>query len=329
MTLRRCAALFLLLALASGETFAQSPLRYRAVNLVENDPNVVRLGPLAYMGGLQLASEDKDFGGLSGLVVTPDGRRVHAVMDNGHWWTALLGYDRLGRLETLAGSLIEPMLAPDGKPLQGKNNSDAEALTVAPDGSMVVAFERRHRLWRYGPGQAFRAMRPQALPLPPGLEAASANRGLEAIAYLADGRLMAIAEDLRDANGDHQVWVMRGIEAELMGIQPTEDYKPSDAARLPSGDVLLLERRFARIGGFGARLSRILNEEITPAARIATREIARFERPYITENFEGLAVAPDPVEPDHVRLYIVSDDNFHPMQRTLLLMFRMREDAGR
>lgn len=329
MSALRSVIAVLALVLIGGQVFAQTGLRYRPVNLVETDPNEIRIGALVFMGGLQLVSDDKDFGGLSGIVVTPDGRRIHGVADNGHWWTALLGYDRYGRLDSIAGSIIEPFLAPDGKPVQGKANGDAEALTVAPDGAMVVAFERRHRLWRYGPGQAFRVMRPQLLPSPPGLEAAPVNRGIEAMTYLDDGRLFLVAEDLRDANGDFQAWLMRGLEAEILGIVPTGDYKPSDAARLPSGDLLLLERRFARIGGFTARLSRIYKEDIAAGARLATRPVAVFERPYVSENFEGVAVAPDPTAPGHVRIYLVSDDNFHPMQRTLLLMFRMREDAGR
>ena len=331
--MRRLSALLILAALLAGvagtAALAQTSIRHRPVNLVETDPNEIRIGALTFMGGLQLASDDTSFGGLSGLVVTPDGRRLHAVADNGHWFTALLGYDGAGRLNAVAGGLLEPLLAPDGKPVAGKANGDAEALTVAPDGAMVVAFERRHRIWRYGPGQAFRSQRPQSLATPPGLEAAPPNGGIEAIAYLDDGGLLAIAEELRDANGDFQAWIMRGIEAEHLGVVQVETYRPSDAARLPDGDILLLERRFARIGGFGARLSRIAKDDIRADARLRGREIARFDRPYITENFEGVAVTLDPSLPDTWRVYLVSDDNFNPMQRTLLLMFRMRSEAGR
>jgi hypothetical protein len=122
---------------------------------------------------------------------------------------------------------------------------------------------------------------------------------------------------------------MRGLDADHLGLVQVEGYRPSDAARLPDGDILLLERRFQRIGGFGARLSRIVKDDIRPGARLRGKEIARFERPYITENFEGVAVTLDPSLPDTWRVYLVSDDNYHPMQRTLLLMFRMRSDAGR
>jgi hypothetical protein len=52
---------------------------------------------------------------------------------------------------------------------------------------------------------------------------------------------------------------------------------------------------------------------------LAGAEIARLEPPLLADNFEGIAVAPA-----HRGLHVllVSDDNFHPLQRTLLLLFR-------
>jgi hypothetical protein len=45
--------------------------------------------------------------------------------------------------------------------------------------------------------------------------------------------------------------------------------------------------------------------------------------PLVADNFEGIAVRRS--KPDETLIYIVSDDNFHALQRTLLLMFSLAE----
>ena len=50
-------------------------------------------------------------------------------------------------------------------------------------------------------------------------------------------------------------------------------------------------------------------------------ELARLAPPYTVDNFEGLAVFPD--KRGGTIIYILSDDNFNPLQRTLLLQFRL------
>jgi hypothetical protein len=45
------------------------------------------------------------------------------------------------------------------------------------------------------------------------------------------------------------------------------------------------------------------------------------ERPLTIDNFEGLAVVRDPS--GGVLVYLLSDDNYSPLQRTLLLRFRL------
>ena len=46
----------------------------------------------------------------------------------------------------------------------------------------------------------------------------------------------------------------RGIEP--LGYRTARDFKPTDAALLPNGDVLILSRYFKLLGGFKARLER-------------------------------------------------------------------------
>ena len=51
-------------------------------------------------------------------------------------------------------------------------------------------------------------------------------------------------------------------------------------------------------------------------------ELATWTAPATVDNFEGIAAVRRP--DGGVRLYILSDDNFNPGQRTLLLAFDVR-----
>jgi len=69
-------------------------------------------------------------------------------------------------------------------------------------------------------------------------------------------------------------------------------------------------------------LSVIRSATIAPGARLNGEELAVIEDPLPIDNFEGVAAraAPD----GSVLIYILSDDNFSAMERTLLLQFRWR-----
>ena len=67
-------------------------IQARPVLLHSFDPSVTRVGRLEYRGGLQIASPDERFGGLSGLLVSADGRSLTAISDRGYWIQAKLVY---------------------------------------------------------------------------------------------------------------------------------------------------------------------------------------------------------------------------------------------
>src|SRR5262249_5582509 len=118
---------------------------------------------------------------------------------------------------------------------------------------------------------------------------------------------------LRDRNG---AW-------EQLSYVPAPDYLPSGAAGLPNGDAVVLERRFIDPFTYEARLTRVPSGEIKAGARLSGRELARLAPPLSRDNSEGVAVrtgrAGEPL------VYVISDDNYLPIQRTLLLQFVLRE----
>jgi hypothetical protein len=316
---RRICALFAGLLLAAPAAAEPVDVDVTPLALDPAASGVTRVGRLEYLGGFILRSDDREFGGLSGLLV--DDERAVMISDRGLWLTARLRHDVTGRLRGIDDVDIAPMADLGGGTIAHRRGlADAEALTRLPDGRLVVAFEQRHRLWIYGPGEPPAAAKPTQLALPMPLQRADANGGVEAIARLPDGRLALLTESLRWKNGSLVGWLLDGRRGSPVEYVTEGEFVPTDLAVLPEGDLLVLERRFSLLGGVGARL------RLVPAAEISGRVwqpqlVARLEAPLAVDNFEGLAVA-DRGDGDPL-VYIVSDDNFNALQRTLLLQFRL------
>ena len=159
-----CAAIALPILPAPGAQADRNiPLFSKSVPLSpqdrDRDRDRVRAGALLYRGGLAIRSTYRRFGGLSGLFVSPDGKRLTAISDRGSWFSAGILYDETGRLAGLADGRTGALLSPEGARLRGRA-VDAEALTFLSDGSALVAFERRHRIYRYPAGPHPLAGRP-------------------------------------------------------------------------------------------------------------------------------------------------------------------------
>ena len=296
-------------------------VRTSAVDLHDEDDQIRNIGSLNFQGGLNLTSSDPRFGGLSGLVVSADGRRLGAITDKGHWIRFAPTMSPTGWLNGIAGAQIGDLLNLDGKPLRHKRQSDAESL-VPVDNGIAVSFERRHRLWVYrGAPNPFQA-RPTEFALPASARAMPPNKGLEALARLRDGRLIAIAENFPKDAPFAQGWIFENNRWHGFRYLRHALFLPTGAVTLPDGDLVVLERRFSYIGGMGTRLVAISPASIRPGTAIKGQELARLDHPLITENFEGIAAyrnaAGDTV------LYLISDDNFSALQKTLLLKFILK-----
>lgn len=274
-------------------------------------------GLLRSLGGLDIDNASLGAGGLSGLHI--DEALVATFIDDRTRWAQA----RLVLRDGLAAGLVPIAAGPlndgAGGPLPLGWAGDAEALARLPDGSWLVGYERWHRIRAYrrldGAGGYFEA--------PPGLEAAPGNGGLESLALLADGRLLAIAEELRPGGSPslRQGWVGGPGGWAALAYRPAEGFVPVDAAGLPDGGALVLERRFRWYSGFSGRLVRIAAGAIMPGAVLDGQEILRIDgSPVPAENFEGVTALR---HGGRTLVAIVADDNHMPNQRSLLLLFEL------
>jgi hypothetical protein len=277
-----------------------------------------RVGSLTFLGGFELKSSDSRFGGLSGLALDADGSRLYAVSDRGYWISASLRHDADGRLAGFDNWEIAPLLDFEGAPVSGRNR-DAEALTRDLDSSFIVCFEQHHRLWRYAASSPLRAAA-QKIQAPPELAKAPVNGGPEGIAVLPDGSLLVITEKYENTDGSLKAWLIKEDQFIALSYVASDSLQPVDAGALTNGDVLVLERRVSLFGGWDVRIKRLSRDSLRAGARLEGEEIARLVAPLPRDNFEALAVREDR---SGIFLYLVSDDNYNPFQRTLLLQFRL------
>jgi hypothetical protein len=277
------------------------------------------VGDLTFMGGFRLTSPHPDFGGWSGLWVSPDGQRMVAVGDRGHWLTANTTFSVDGHFQGIHDAKIIPMLNTSGIPVEPPW-ADAESI-AALAGGFLVSFERAHRFWWYSartPEELGVAI-PAAYFHPDEMHSAPTNGGVEALTELDGSTLVAFAENLKRGESIAG-WTFDGEKSESQVSYAAQDrYVPTGAATLPSGDVLILERRFDLIG-FRSRVVRLERDALQSGATVEPTEIATLTRPLAIENYEGIATVDTP---QGTLVFLISDNNFTALQRTLLMVFRI------
>jgi hypothetical protein len=290
------------------------------------DRSRVRFGSLEYRSGLILTSPFRGFGGLSGLRLDAKGERFIAISDKGSWFTGRIAYKgrEMAGLEDVEAS---PMLGPDGKPLTARGWFDTES--IALDGSLVyVGLERVNQVLRFDFAKGFTRALGEVVTLPPAARKLPYNKGLEALVavpkgFALAGTLIAISERGLDANGDIIGFLVGGRAPGQFSVHRTDNFDVSDAVLLPSGDLLLLERKFSWLGGIGVRVRRVALASVAPGALVDGPAIFNADLGDEIDNMEGID-AHVTAEGDTV-LTMVSDDNFSLIQRNLLLQFTLVE----
>jgi len=300
------------------------------IPLYPSRPDDNRAGVLLYRGGLVLNSSDARFGGWSDLAVSTDGERLLAISDRGHWLRARLSHDPSGNLASASSADIAPILDRSGRPLRGRNG-DAEGLALERegdlDGPVAVSFEGNVRIWRYDLAAGLGA-RPTNIPIGNWVRALHPNAQLEAIALVKPDTLIAFGE-AKPNEGDDLLGAMEAYPGgelpmtRMLSVVPHEPFRITGAARAPDEGIFLLERRFSLLGGVGTELRHIGANDIREGARLDGRVLMdlSFQDANI-DNMEGVAVRR--TERGETFLYLISDNNFSKLQRTLLLMFEVK-----
>jgi hypothetical protein len=294
-----------------------------SVPLNPADSQQTQVDSLQFVAGFELASPAPEWGGYSGMVLSDDGNNLVAVSDVGHWLQLELIHDAAGKLTGVGAARTEPLLDEAGQPVSGKEWSDAEAVAAVSGGSYIVAFERNHRLWRYAPADGIPGGVAEAIPAPSDISALPENSGVEALLADDSGALTLVAEG-GAADGASRGWRQQGADWQPLQIERSDGFEPTDLADAGEGRLALLERHYTEKDGPAARVSLLL--QAAGDGPVAAYTLAVLRLPLSVDNFEGIATRPAPGGGRYI--YLMSDNNQNPQQRTLLLQFYAPEIAA-
>jgi len=306
------------------------------------------LGPFTLEAVWAMHSPNTDFGGYSALLAMPDGQLL-ALSDRGMSLRfsapgrhCCLGHfrsrwnHRLARemarihdagafpaakpLHTFAGNALA-RFAPIADRRSGfKADYDAEAATHDPaSGKVWIAWETTNIISRHD-----RMLGKEGAATPPAMDW-GVNDGPESLVKLADGRFLVLREAFAGELEDRQHEALLFQGDPVAGARPIrftlsgpEGYRPTDAAQLPDGRVLILMRRliWPMPPRFSNRIALADPADIREGKVWQARGLAKLDAPLPVDNFEGLAIAP--CANGRVTIWLISDDNGAATQRTLL-----------
>ena len=288
-----------------------------------------QFGLLEFRGGLVLRSSYRNFGGISAIRVAADGARFIALSDKGWWLRGRIVYEG-ARPSAIADAEMAPILGADGRPLADRGWYDTES--IADDGgTLYVGIERVHQILRFNYGKDGLLARGEPIAVPPGMRSLPGNKGLEALVFVPKGAgdkalagtLIAISERGLDNAGNIIGFLIGGRSPGTFTVKRSASFDVTDAALLPGGDLLLLERKFSWTSGLSVRLRRIALAGIKPGALVDGAVLFEADLGYEIDNMEGLCVHRS--TSGETVLTLISDDNFSIIQRTLLLQFTLVE----
>lgn len=314
--------------LATAPAVAQGRIEVRAtpIGYFDNrDHDLRRFGKLEFRGGLELTSPSRDFGGISGLRMEPDGSRFLAVTDTGRWLRGRINYSGAAPA-AIVDAEMAPMLGADGKRLVARGWFDTESITE-DGGTVYVGIERVHRIVKYDFGKNGLQARGAPIPLPPEFKGMPSNKSLEALAIVPKGlplagTLIVITEAALDASGNNRAFLLGGPTPGTFSVKRLDNFDVTDCALLPGGDLLILERRFSFLSS-AIRIRRIAAGDLRPGATVDGSLLFHADFGQQIDNFEGLGV--HRAASGETVLTLVSDDNFSLLQRTLLMQFTLVE----
>jgi hypothetical protein len=334
--LSRLPAFLAILALAFIPAEAQPQRKDAAVQRLQieaqaievfdaREPTRTRFGALTFRGGLVLESKVREFGGLSSLHMEADGQRFLALTDRGFWLRGRIVYRGKAPM-AIADAEIAPILGADGRLLKRRGWYDTEALAM--DGGVAyVGIERVHEIARFDYAKDRLRARGRPVAVPPAMRMLPSNQSIECLAAppkdspLA-GSLIAIAERGLDPQGNLLGFIVGGAGGTFT-LKRSDDFDVSDCTIAPGGRLLVLERRFSWARGVAMRIRSVPLSAIEAGALVDGPQLIFADNAAQIDNMEGIGVHRE--ADGSLVLTLISDDNFSPLQRTLLLQFSLAE----
>ena len=275
-----------------------------------------------WAGGLALSSANERLGGVSGLglglvpPVSEKGVRMIAVTDSG---TLLRGdlifeTDPVIMLKDVYQRELTAERLTDAR--TGLRARQAESLAIW-DERLAFGFEANHRV-----GVMRRGTKISNLPVPTALRGLSSRKnGVEALATLPDGSLLAISEGVQREDG-LRAWIYSGQQDDwsILVYEWDQGFAPTGADVTPDGRFLVVsERRFVSMREpLSNRLMVVPVEDIAEGSRLQPQPILDLD-PILgaVANVESVAILPT-ADPGEFLIVVATDNNFINLLPTMI-----------
>ena len=250
-----------------------------------------------------------EFGGLSAVEVADGGKRAQVLSDRGQLFEVGLWRDQEGLLTKVAVLGAKYLYVYDPK-----FRIDSEGLALAPDGGVFVSSEKPDAVYHYPARNSW----PDRTWAVPDRQTEESNRGLEALAIDAEGRLVTVPETVPDGETGFPVHRLQDDAwHRIATLEASGGFSVVGADFGPDGRLYILERSVSALG-FRTRIRRLsLADEDAPVETLYRSRLGQFD------NLEGISLWQDAAGSTHLTL--VSDNNFLIVQRTEFVEFLLRE----
>lgn len=293
---------------------------------------------LTFIEALTLRSEHPQFGGWSGLAFDARTQQLIAVSDTGHWLSftpPAPGKDT----ETRMAARMGPLLAPNGQPVGSGTPRDIEAIALTDAGIWLSYESPRSGLYfssKRDIGEARFQVQHQYTELFSGLAKGYGIESLTAMRTAAGTQtLLAIAERAQEESeagektrpDTRAAWLIEpGKDAagksqvRQLTLHGLDGYDLSEVAWSAHCGLFGVQRKLTWYGRLKVRLVKL---NITGDRMDSEVLFAGDSSGTSVDNYEGLAIVDR--QPGACELYMLSDDNFLPVQKTILMQFRYTE----
>lgn len=288
-----------------------------------------RFGALEFVGGLEMTTSARDFGGLSSFRFLKPGSDFMGVSDAGFWFFGTIKRDAAGKPAGFDNFRMQGMYDRAGRLSSAKRGLDAEGLAVK-DGIATASFEREHRVaqFRIEPDGMKPAFKELDFLIP--RRELRGNEGFETVVHAHpqgqhEGGIVVVSERSLDKEGNIFAAVIEGPNKGIFTVKREGEFGITDGAFLPDGDLLLLERSYSFAAGVKMRIRRISGELIAKGKLADGPVLVEADMQYQIDNMEGLDVWTR--EDGAQMVSLISDDNYSLFQRNLYLEFVLRDDV--
>lgn len=269
---------------------------------------------------LKTTKFDEDFGGFSGILLSPDQKYLYLLTDRARLLRSTISWEKK-QISCLTQGVLRPIRGQSTRALVG-HFSDSEGLSFSEKKNhLLISFERNARVvdYNFNSKKMLPLTEYNAFPK----DDIGYNLGYETVRYLKNGDILAVPEYHPDSKtGSYPIYRLnhRSQTIDTFWFQPYDDHYVTDISILSNGDFLVLERYFSIFSGFSVQIRHLkqadLWKAISPQKPAIPKIIMQTNSEQGADNFEGMTVRSGGKKGDY--LYLVSDDNFTPLQKTVI-----------